>query len=100
MSIRIVRILAMLALLKGTGRAQIINTVAGSPTCCNSADGQLATKTWLTSAAGMTIDSQGNLYINSGAKIRKVGARITQQSRATDLGIRRRRPRHWRSPTS
>ncbi len=51
-----------------------ITTVAGSPTCCNSADGGSATSTWLPTAEGMALDRQGDIYIwdAQSAKIKKV----------------------------
>jgi uncharacterized protein (TIGR03437 family) len=51
-----------------------INTLAGTATCCNSADGGQATNSWLGSAAGITVDKQGNLYIweSSFSKVKKV----------------------------
>ncbi len=51
-----------------------ITTVAGSATCCSAIDGVQATSYWLTSATGVAMDKQGNLYIweASTAKIKKV----------------------------
>ncbi len=54
----------------------VITTVAGNPKCCATSDGVAATGIWLPSAAGLTVDKQGNFYIWDGqsAKIRKVNA--------------------------
>jgi uncharacterized protein (TIGR03437 family) len=53
---------------------QVISTVAGSATCCNSSDGGAATSTWLPAVGGLTLDSAGNLYIwdTASSTIRKV----------------------------
>jgi uncharacterized protein (TIGR03437 family) len=53
-----------------------ITTVVGSATCCKSPDGSAATSIWLTSAGGLAMDKQGNLYIyeNQMSKVRKVNA--------------------------
>jgi len=40
----------------------IITTVAGTATCCNDADGQLAVNTYIDGLSGITRDAQGNMY--------------------------------------
>lgn len=75
MRIRFVDVIAALALAAAPCCGQsTISTVAGSSQCCNSADGGLATSTWLTGVSGITVDRRGNLYIWEGAsfKVRKV----------------------------
>lgn len=41
----------------------VINTAAGTGTCCGDADGVAATSPYLQSPDGLTIDSAGDLYI-------------------------------------
>jgi uncharacterized protein (TIGR03437 family) len=52
--------------------AGIISTVAGSGATTNSGDGGPATAAGLEGTNGLAIDLQGNLYISSGNRIRKV----------------------------
>ncbi len=57
------------------GRGQgVIQTVAGTGTCCNESDGQAATKTWIPGLSAIALDRNGNLYIFdvSSSKVRKV----------------------------
>jgi uncharacterized protein (TIGR03437 family) len=78
MSIRM-RIAAGMILAASQGFGQgIVTTVVGSATCCKSPDGSGATSIWLTSAGGLAMDKQGNLYIyeNQLSKVRKVMAGI------------------------
>jgi uncharacterized protein (TIGR03437 family) len=74
MKLRWIYFLSAFALASVPSYSQTITTVAGSATCCKSPDGVAATSVWLTGLTGMTIDGQGNLYINLGETIRKVNS--------------------------
>lgn len=65
---------ALVLLVADCAGQGIITTVAGTSQCCNSADGGLATNTWLTGVSGIAIDGQGNLFIMdaSSGRVRKV----------------------------
>jgi uncharacterized protein (TIGR03437 family) len=54
--------------------AGIISTVAGTGVRGSSADGAQATATQLANPTGVAVDAQGNLYISTVAKIRRVDA--------------------------
>src|SRR5690242_8301775 len=75
MRIRTFQLIATLLFIARLSTGQsIINTVAGTGTCCNSTDGRQATATWFTGMSAITLDRQGNLYIWEGAssRVRKV----------------------------
>jgi len=72
MKLRCICFLSAFALASVPSYSQTITTVAGNATCCKSPDGVAATTVWLTGLTGLTIDAQGNLYINLGETIRKV----------------------------
>ncbi|QOY86707.1 NHL domain-containing protein [Paludibaculum fermentans] len=54
----------------------LIQTVAGTGTCCNDSDGQAATKAWIPGLSGIALDQNGNLYIFdvASSKVRKVNS--------------------------
>jgi len=70
MRVSILCVLLLCAYIPST--AQTITTVAGTATCCSSADGAPATSAWLASIGGMAVDPAGNIYIEAASKIRKV----------------------------
>ena len=74
MKLRWIYFLSAFALASVPSYSQTITTVAGNATCCKSPDGVAATSVWLTGLTGMTIDQQGNLYINLGETVRKVNS--------------------------
>jgi uncharacterized protein (TIGR03437 family) len=91
MDTRFLRLAAALIFAAAEGFGQgIITTVAGSGQCCNSADGGLATSTYLTGVTGVTLDKQGNIYIPdaSTGKVRKVNTAgiITTVAGSGNLG--------------
>jgi uncharacterized protein (TIGR03437 family) len=94
MDAQFLRLAAALVFAAGVcaGQAGIITTVAGSGQCCNSADGGLATNTYLTGVSGVTLDSADNIYIpdSSVGKVRKVNTAgiITTVAGSGNLGYR------------